>query len=153
MLLTASRGWNLEVKASPLQDGWRPSPQRVDPVRIEPPKLGSLELPSALSLAEGSATCIDVRQCFRTKATLASLRKIFADCHIQPGAAAKAGVKDSADQIFADWTRHDTADARYSDRDRVRVFADENVPTFNFLIGNGVELNERPIGPDAAWLM
>src|SRR5262249_51787446 len=62
----------------------------------------------------------------------------------------KAGIKDSADQIFADWTRHDTADARYSDRDLVRVFADENVPTFNFLIENGVKFNERPIGPERA---
>src|SRR5216683_4729271 len=49
----------------------------------------------------------------------------------------KAGIKDSADQVFADWVRHDTADARYSDRDLVRVFADENVPTFNFLVENG----------------
>jgi urocanate reductase len=62
----------------------------------------------------------------------------------------KAGIKDSADQIFADWVRHDTADARYSDRDLVRVFADENVPTFNFLIENGVKFNERPIGPERA---
>jgi urocanate reductase len=62
----------------------------------------------------------------------------------------KAGIKDSADQIFADWVRHDTGDARYSDRDLVRVFADENVPTFNFLIENGVKFNERPIGPERA---
>jgi len=62
----------------------------------------------------------------------------------------KAGIKDSADQIFADWVRHDTADARYSDRDLVRVFADENVATFNFLVENGVKFNERPIGPERA---
>jgi succinate dehydrogenase/fumarate reductase flavoprotein subunit len=62
----------------------------------------------------------------------------------------KAGIKDSADQVFADWVRHDTADARYSDRDLVRVFADENVSTFNFLIENGVKFNERPIGPERA---
>jgi urocanate reductase len=62
----------------------------------------------------------------------------------------KAGIKDSPDQVFADWTRHDTADARYSDRDLVRVFADENVPTFNFLIENGVKFSERPIGPERA---
>ena len=62
----------------------------------------------------------------------------------------KAGIKDLPDQVFADWTRHDTADARYSDRDLVRVFADENVPTFNFLIDNGVKFNERPIGPERA---
>lgn len=62
----------------------------------------------------------------------------------------KAKIKDSPDQVFADWTRHDTADARYSDRDLVRVFADENVPTFNFLVENGVKFNERPIGPERA---
>jgi urocanate reductase len=62
----------------------------------------------------------------------------------------KAGIKDSPDQVFADWTRHDTLDARYNDRDLVRVFADENVPTFNFLIENGVKFNERPIGPERA---
>jgi urocanate reductase len=62
----------------------------------------------------------------------------------------KAGIKDSPDQVFADWTRHDTADARFSDRDLVRVFADENVPTFNFLVENGVKFGERPIGPERA---
>ncbi len=62
----------------------------------------------------------------------------------------KAGIKDSPDQVFADWTRHDTADARYSDRDLVRVFADENVPTFNFLVENGVKFIDRPIGPERA---
>src|ERR1700720_561712 len=62
----------------------------------------------------------------------------------------KAGIKDSADQVFADWTRHDTADARFSDRDLVRVFADENVATFNFLVENGVKFIDRPIGPERA---
>jgi succinate dehydrogenase/fumarate reductase flavoprotein subunit len=62
----------------------------------------------------------------------------------------KFGIKDSADSVFTDWTRHDTADARYSDRDLVRVFADENVPTYNFLIENGVQFIERPIGPERA---
>jgi urocanate reductase len=62
----------------------------------------------------------------------------------------KAGIKDSADQVFADWVRFDTLDARYSDRDLVRVFADENVPTFNFLIENGVKFIDKPIGPEHA---
>jgi len=62
----------------------------------------------------------------------------------------KAGIKDSADQVFLDWVRFDTADARYSDRDLVRVFADENVATFNFLIENGVTFIETPIGPERA---
>ncbi len=62
----------------------------------------------------------------------------------------KFGIKDTADQVFKDWVRFDSAVARYSDRDLVRVFADENVPTFNFLVENGVEFIEKPIGPEAA---
>ena len=62
----------------------------------------------------------------------------------------KFGIKDSADQVFKDWVRHDSMVARYSDRDLVRVFADENVASFNFLIDNGVEFIEKPIGPEAA---
>jgi succinate dehydrogenase/fumarate reductase flavoprotein subunit len=62
----------------------------------------------------------------------------------------KAGIKDSADQIFKDWIRFDAAVAKYSDRDLVRVFADENVATFDFLIENGVQFHEKPIGPEAA---
>jgi succinate dehydrogenase/fumarate reductase flavoprotein subunit len=37
----------------------------------------------------------------------------------------KYGTVDSADMIFADWTRHDHPASRYSDRDIVRKFADE----------------------------
>ena len=62
----------------------------------------------------------------------------------------KFGIKDTADQVFKDWVRFDSAVARYSDRDLVRVFADENVPTFNFLVENGVEFIEKRIGPEAA---
>jgi urocanate reductase len=62
----------------------------------------------------------------------------------------KAGIKDTADQIFKDWVRHDAAVAKYSDRDLVRVFADENVATFDFLVENGVQFHDRPIGPEAA---
>src|SRR5207247_6995 len=29
----------------------------------------------------------------------------------------KFGIQDSADSVYKDWVRHDTADARYSDRD------------------------------------
>jgi len=62
----------------------------------------------------------------------------------------KFDIKDSADSVFNDWVRFDTGSSRYSDRDMVRVFADENVPTFNFLIENGVKFIERPVGPEAA---
>ena len=39
----------------------------------------------------------------------------------------KFNIKDTADQVFTDWVRFDADVARYSDRDLVRVFADENV--------------------------
>ncbi len=60
----------------------------------------------------------------------------------------KLNVKDSADQVFLDWVRHDDADSRYSDRDLVRVFADENAPTYDFLIANGVKMIEKLVGPE-----
>jgi flavocytochrome c len=63
----------------------------------------------------------------------------------------KFGIKDSPDQLFADWTTHAKGDARYNDRDLVRTFADECVPTFQFLLDNGVTFIEKPIvTPDAS---
>jgi succinate dehydrogenase/fumarate reductase flavoprotein subunit len=59
----------------------------------------------------------------------------------------KFNINDNADQVFLDWVRHDDGESRYSDRELVRVFADENVATFDFLIENGVEFIEKPIGP------
>ena len=63
----------------------------------------------------------------------------------------KCNITDSADQVFADWTDHGRGDSRYNDRDLVRTFADECVPTFQFLLDNGVTFIEKPIvTPDAA---
>ena len=59
----------------------------------------------------------------------------------------KFNIKDNADQVFLDWVRADDAESRYSDRDLVRVYADENVSTYQFLLDNGVEFIEKPIGP------
>jgi succinate dehydrogenase/fumarate reductase flavoprotein subunit len=65
----------------------------------------------------------------------------------------KFNIKDNADQVFLDWVRADDGESRYSDRDLVRVYADENVATYQFLIENGVEFIEKPIGPvDASTL-
>jgi hypothetical protein len=65
----------------------------------------------------------------------------------------KSNIKDSPDQVFADWVRHDHGESRYSDRDLVRVFADEAVSAHDFLIENGVEFIEKPIqSPDASTL-
>ena len=52
-----------------------------------------------------------------------------------------AGVDDSPDQFFLDWIQKDHPVTRYSDRDIIRKFADEAVPTWNFLIDNGVTFN------------
>jgi urocanate reductase len=62
----------------------------------------------------------------------------------------KHGIKDTPDQVYADWVRFDANSARYSDRDLVRVFADENLATYDFLVQNGVEFIDRMIGPEAA---
>src|SRR5712692_6239032 len=55
----------------------------------------------------------------------------------------KYGTVDSADMILADWTRHDHPASRYSDRDIVRKFADENAATFEFLLAHGVQFTGR----------
>ena len=57
----------------------------------------------------------------------------------------KFSIEDSPDRVFADWTRHARGDSRYNDRDLVRTFADECVPTFQFLLDNGVTFIEKPI--------
>jgi urocanate reductase len=63
----------------------------------------------------------------------------------------KLGIKDSADRIFRDWIRHDHAESRFSDRELVRTYANENVGMYDFLIENGVEFIEKPIrSPDAS---
>ena len=63
----------------------------------------------------------------------------------------KFNIKDSPDQVFDDWVNYKRGDARYNDRDLVRAFADECVPTFQFLLDNGVTFIEKPIvTPDAA---
>ena len=62
----------------------------------------------------------------------------------------KHGVEDSAERVYQDWVRHDHMQSRYSDRDLVRAFADENAPTFEFLIENGVQFQDHLVGPTGA---
>jgi succinate dehydrogenase/fumarate reductase flavoprotein subunit len=63
----------------------------------------------------------------------------------------KFGIEDSPDSVFEDWVNFRRGDARYNDRDLVRTFADECLPTFQFLLDNGVTFIEKPIiTPDAA---
>ncbi|MBI2149825.1 MAG: FAD-dependent oxidoreductase, partial [Acidobacteria bacterium] len=62
----------------------------------------------------------------------------------------KHGIQDSAEQVFQDWVRHDHRESRYSDRDLVRAFADENAAAFEFLVANGVQFHDEATGPGAA---
>src|SRR5207245_2773367 len=55
----------------------------------------------------------------------------------------KYGIADSADQVYLDHTNHKDSEFRYCDRDLVRMWADENVATFEFLIANGVKFNDE----------
>ena len=54
----------------------------------------------------------------------------------------KYGIVDSPDQVYLDHTNFQNPEMRYCDRDLVRVWADENVPTFEFLIENGVKFHD-----------
>jgi len=55
----------------------------------------------------------------------------------------KYGVKDSADQVYLDHTSHKNPEFRFADRDLVRVWANENVATFEFLLANGVIFEDQ----------
>jgi succinate dehydrogenase/fumarate reductase flavoprotein subunit len=52
------------------------------------------------------------------------------------------GIEDSADQVYLDHTDSKNLELRYSDRDLVRVWADENAATFDFLLDNGVQFQD-----------
>jgi FAD binding domain-containing protein len=56
----------------------------------------------------------------------------------------KYGISDSADQVYLDHTNYRNPVMRYCDRDLVRAWADENSPTFEFLIENGVKFKDAP---------
>jgi succinate dehydrogenase/fumarate reductase flavoprotein subunit len=81
-------------------------------------------------------------------------RGIFSGRSIQLGGGHSLQKKSArwipADMIFADWTRHDHPSSRYSDRDIVRKFADENAATFEFLLAHGVQFTGREEGGSGA---
>lgn len=56
----------------------------------------------------------------------------------------KYGIIDSADLVYADHTNNKNPEMRFCDRDLVRVWANENAPTFEFLIENGVKFTDVP---------
>jgi len=58
------------------------------------------------------------------------------------------GIEDSADKVFEYWIRHDNLEARFTDRDLTRVYADLSAETFEWMIENGVVFQDEAIGPD-----
>ena len=60
------------------------------------------------------------------------------------------GIPDSTELVFEDWIRPDHPQARYNDRELVRAFADENASTFEWLLENGVQFQDRMMGPQMA---
>jgi succinate dehydrogenase/fumarate reductase flavoprotein subunit len=111
---------------------------------------GAAGLPAAIAARDHGASVILVEENFDIggHAMLSGGRVQLGGGH---ALQQKFGIKDSPDQIFLDWVRHDRGDSRYSDRDLVRTFADECVATFDFLVDNGVQFIEQPIrAPDAA---
>ena len=58
------------------------------------------------------------------------------------------GVEDSPDQVFEDWVRPQPYETRYTDRDLVRVYADLNAETFEWMVENGVQFEDTVAGRD-----
>src|SRR5580704_15065558 len=58
------------------------------------------------------------------------------------------GVKDTPDLAFADWSRPDKPMGRFSDRELVRVWADNNVDLFDWLEKHGIKWEGYRGAPD-----
>jgi FAD binding domain-containing protein len=54
----------------------------------------------------------------------------------------KLGIDDSVEQVYLDHTNPSNLELRFSDRDLVRAWAEENPATFDFLLDNGVEFQD-----------
>ena len=111
---------------------------------------GVAGLPAAIAARDNGASVIIVEENYDIGG-----RGMLSGGRVQIGGGhalqQKLGIKDTADQIYADWVRFDHDESKFSDRDMIRVFADENVTTYDFLIENGVEFIEKPIrSPDAS---
>ena len=111
---------------------------------------GAAGLPAAISACDHGATVIVVDENFDIGG-----RAMLSGGRVQVGGGhalqKKFEIDDTPEQIYQDWVRHDHAEARFSDRELVRVFADENLAMYDFLVENGVEFIENPIrSPDAS---
>jgi succinate dehydrogenase/fumarate reductase flavoprotein subunit len=118
---------------------------------------GAAGMPAAVAACEAGASVIVVEKCFDVGG-----RGILSGGNIQLGCGnplqEAAGIKDSPDQFFLDWTGSEgeypvdakmwgqfgNPLARWNDRELIRAFADHAVETFHFLTRNGVEF--RPAG-------
>jgi succinate dehydrogenase/fumarate reductase flavoprotein subunit len=111
---------------------------------------GAAGLPAAIAARDGGAAVILVEQHFDIGGIAIMSGGAI---HIGGGnrLQKQKGIEDSPDLVFADWTRPDHNAAKFNDRELVRKFADENVPTFEFLTENGLDWEEDYVdGPAAA---
>jgi succinate dehydrogenase/fumarate reductase flavoprotein subunit len=107
---------------------------------------GAAGLPAAISAVDHGATAIIVEAHFDIGG-----QAIISGGFIHIGGGNRLQkqhkINDSPDLVFKDWTRADNPESRFNDRTLVRVFADENVATFDFLEANGVEFYDTVVGP------
>jgi urocanate reductase len=58
------------------------------------------------------------------------------------------GAQDSPDLVFADWSRPEKPTGRFSDRELVRTYADNNLELFDWLEKNGIKWESYRRVPD-----
>ena len=58
------------------------------------------------------------------------------------------GMNDTPDLVFADWARPDALMGRFSDRELVRTYADQNLDMFDWLEKHGVKWDKYRPKPD-----
>jgi hypothetical protein len=113
---------------------------------------GAAGMPAALAGREAGATVIVVEKNFDVGG-----RGIMSGGQVQLGCGnplqVAAGIKDSPDQFFLDWTGSEgefpvdherwgqfgNPLSRWNDRELIRAFADNAIDTFHFLVDHGVE--------------
>ena len=104
---------------------------------------GAAGLPASITAAEQGASVIVVDQNYDIGG-----HAIESGGNIALGGGTslqkKYGIEDSPDRMFDDLVHWH--DYRFSDREIVRAFCDENVATFDFLLAHGVQFPDRSPG-------
>src|SRR5215470_15355536 len=67
---------------------------------------------------------------------------------LQKGLNKERGRDDTPDLVFADWSRPEKPMGRFSDRNLVRVYADNNLDLFNWLEKHGIKWEGYRPAPD-----